>query len=428
MLIRTLVREWISGRPATAGRRAALCLAAALLAGAALTASSTAGELPRLETLLGKRTQMSTPVPARVQIQKQFDVVDVEWEGPAVAVEPSSPAATRSAKLEPIPASAADLIESIDGESIFPERLSRALPQTPSQPYPELQSGPTITHQGPILVQRHPAPPASAAEGGSAPRAFVLGSEEVKKLLTRARRELEKGDVAMAHAFAEAAAEREVPLALFEENSQLLIDEIEIVRSLQFEQAANEQVAAWQPGSQPVPDIIAESPSLENTIEQQPHVWRSLGGPTLSAAPPLMDRDGSRQELPEARGMRIFARVPQVNQRMGFGRGWEPISYSWEAPALKYNPLYFEDPQLERHGNEIAYVQPVVSAARFAGNIVTLPYQMATENNGMCHTVYDLGNDRPGTCVPYSIPLLPISLTGALAQGGAATALVFILP
>ncbi len=422
VLIRTLVREWITGHSPHLAKRAGLCAITALLTGLSLPSISGAGELPKLEALLNRQARKpktTTAVPARVRQESLFDVVDTEWETPAVVVPPESTAPDETARLEPIPATAADLIESIDGGKA---QVTRALPRHQLERPKQLEPAPPVTHRGPVLAVRQPAP-AAEEPARNAPKQFVLGSVEVEKLLTRARKELQAGQIEMAHAFVEAAAETEIPLALFEQNASLLIDEVEIVRSLQFEQAV-----AWQAKELPAPDAEAKPDTLADTIEQQPHVWRALGGTTLSTAPPVVDRDGSRQELPEARGLRMLSQVPRMNQTMGTGRGWEPISYSWEAPALKYNPLYFEDPQLERHGNEVAYIQPAISAGRFFATIPTLPYQMAIEDNSVCHTVYDLGNDRPGDCVPYSIPILPFSVTGTLTQGGAATALIFILP
>ena len=449
VLIRTLIQERISGRLTHLGRRVSLYALAALLAGAGLSAQATAGELPSLEALLKGQKQKPQPVPTRVRQDSQFDVIDPRWKEQPVAVEPTSP---EPAQLEPIPADAADLIESIRRD----DRVTRALPRGPLAPPRTLEPAPPVTHDDPVIVQRQPAPPVEEptwdtdAAPVQAPTEFVLGHIEVEKLISRARQALEAGDVLLAHTFAEAAAEREIPLELFEANAQLVIDEIELVRSLQFQQVdaqrATGEADAVETASlvaqvdelfvvadQPTPvdaeeSADAEPATLAQSIEQQPRVWRALAGPALMATPPSVDVDGSRQELPEARGLRMLSQVPQLNQTMGSGRGWEPISYSWEAPALKYNPLYFEDPQLERHGNEIAYIQPAISAGRFFATIPTLPYQMGTEGNSVCHTVYDLGNDRPGTCQPYSIPLLPLSLTGALTQGGAATALVFILP
>jgi hypothetical protein len=423
VLIRTLVREWISGRSPRSATRASRCATLALLACLSASSIAAAGELPKLEALLKQKSApKAKPVPARVQQESLFDIVDPQWEKPAVPVKPTEPTAEQTAKLEPIPASAADLIDSIESDGGPKQQVTRALPQRALDPPKQLKPAPPVAHHGPALAVRQPAPAAEASPA-NAPKQFVLGSVEVEKLIARARKELQAGDVAMAHAFAEAAAETEIPLALFEQNAGLLIDEVEIVRKARFEQAV-----AWQDAELPAPGENAEPETLADTIEQQPHVWRALVGPNLMSAPPLVDRDGSRQELPEARGLRLLSQVPQMNQTMGAGRGWEPISYSWEAPALKYNPLYFEDPQLERHGNEIAYIQPAISAGRFFATIPTLPYQMAIEDNSVCHTVYDLGNDRPGDCVPYSIPVLPFSVTGALTQGGAATALIFILP
>jgi hypothetical protein len=422
VLIRTLVREWISGRSPQLMRQARLCAIAALLTGPGLPAICGAAELPKLEALLNRQAQnprTTGAVPARVKQETLFDIVDTEWEKPAVVVQPETATADDIGKLEPIPASATDLIESIDGGKA---QVTRALPRRQLDPPKQLKPAPSDTRRGPVLAVRQPAPAAEEAPT-EAPKQFVLGSVEVEKLIARARKELQAGQIEMAHAFTEAAAESEIPLTLFEQNASLLIDEVEIVRNLQFQ-----QTVAWQAQDLPAPDDEAKPETLAATIEQQPHIWRALGGTSLSTAPPIVDRDGSRQELPEARGLRMLSQVPRLNQTMGAGRGWEPISYSWEAPALKYNPLYFEDPQLERHGNEIAYIQPAISAGRFFATIPTLPYQMGIEDNSVCHTVYDLGNDRPGTCQPYSIPILPFSLTGALTQGGAATALVFILP
>ncbi len=423
VLIRTLVREWISGRSTAFARRASCCVLTALLAGAPFSGAADAEELPKLEDLLSKKPKPRKleTVPARVKQESLFDVIDVEWDEKPVVVEPSREPEPTTAKLEPVPATADDLMESIEGGTI-----SRALPKGPERPPQVLKPAPPVTERGPVLVQRIPEPQPQSAPLTPPPSAkeFVLGPLEVEKLIARARKELAAGDIAMAHAFVEAAAETNVPLEVFTESASLLIDEVELVRQVRFE-----QVAAWQAAEQEIEAAAAAEPeTLAESIEQQPRVWRALGSATLNTAPPILDRDGSRQELPESRGMRMMAQVPQMNQTMGQGRGWEPISYSWEAPALKYNPLYFEDPLLERHGNEVHLIQPVVSAARFYATIPTLPYQMGTEDNSVLHTVYDLGNDRPGTCVPYSIPLLPFSLTGALTQGGAATALVFILP
>jgi hypothetical protein len=83
-------------------------------------------------------------------------------------------------------------------------------------------------------------------------------------------------------------------------------------------------------------------------------------------------------------------------------RPWGPVCYFWEAPALCYGPLYFEETNLERHGYSQTYlrgVQPLVSSARFFGTVPMLPYLLLAEPPREC--VYTLGQYRPGSCVPF---------------------------
>jgi hypothetical protein len=83
-------------------------------------------------------------------------------------------------------------------------------------------------------------------------------------------------------------------------------------------------------------------------------------------------------------------------------RAWAPVCYCWEAPALCYGPLYFEETNLERHGYSQMYlrgVQPLVSSAHFFGTVSVLPYLLVAEPPREC--VYTLGEYRPGSCVPF---------------------------
>ena len=83
-------------------------------------------------------------------------------------------------------------------------------------------------------------------------------------------------------------------------------------------------------------------------------------------------------------------------------RPWAATCYSWEAPALCYGPLYFEETNLERFGYSQTYlrgVQPLVSSAHFFGTVSMLPYLLVAEPPREC--VYTLGQYRPGSCVPF---------------------------
>jgi hypothetical protein len=83
------------------------------------------------------------------------------------------------------------------------------------------------------------------------------------------------------------------------------------------------------------------------------------------------------------------------------------IDYCWAATNLYHNPLYFEDPLLERYGH-VRYnecVQPFASLGRFGAQFIGLPYQWAL--TPPCETVYPLGWYRPGEHAPrlwYQVP------------------------
>ena len=119
----------------------------------------------------------------------------------------------------------------------------------------------------------------------------------------------------------------------------------------------------------------------------------------------------------------------------GTTRGWPVNTFTWVASCLCHNPLYFEEINLERYGYGCGCygpccsncLQSAVSAAHFFGTIPALPWEMAVDCPGECD--YSLGYYRPGSCPPwrYNCCTQP-SCLGALAEGGAATALIFLIP
>lgn len=273
----------------------------------------------------------------------------------------------------------------------------------------------------------------------ASPDRSSIAPEHIQKLLTRARLELASGDVLMSHAFAEAAAEITIPLQTFQDSPEKILDEIEFVTghnsvmALQNPALATAEFAQVVPPAPAANEEASASPvSLKSAFDQaaanDPQGFRAIGRESMSILPKLVDSDGERRLLPERRAFRKLSQLPTVDHNVGYSRDWMPLSYSWEAPQLKYNPLYFEDVQLERYGNEVCILQPFLSGARFYATLPTLPYQMMSEGNSVCHTVYDLGHDRPGNCVPYALEVPPFSWTGSLASGGWVYALIVILP
>jgi len=100
--------------------------------------------------------------------------------------------------------------------------------------------------------------------------------------------------------------------------------------------------------------------------------------------------------------------------------------YQRVAPWIAYNPLYFDDPRLERDGYHFGCVEPIVSAARFYGRIPLWPYMIGATHPRDC--VYSLGQGRPGDCRPYHETLPKHSARGVAYQAAAVTSGALLLP
>lgn len=102
-------------------------------------------------------------------------------------------------------------------------------------------------------------------------------------------------------------------------------------------------------------------------------------------------------------------------------------TFTWKASGACNKPLYFEDVALERYGHEWSpVVTPVVSTVRFFGDLAMLPYKMGIHPPNECQ--HPLGYYRPGTCAPWSIGPVPLSMRGAVTQAAFVTGTVFALP
>ncbi|MFT4557325.1 MAG: tetratricopeptide (TPR) repeat protein [Planctomycetaceae bacterium] len=341
----------------------------------------------------------------------------------------------------PEPASEAETVAGLLPEA-SPEDLSATVEPTALETaptIPETAASDFASVEQPAKLPSLNEPIAIAAAESASFDETSIAPEHVRKLLTRARLELAAGDVEMSHAFAEAAAEIAIPLQVYQERPEKVLDEIEFVTGHKSVMSLENPALAMAEFSQPVPPAPVEYQEATTSNASATSIWdeaaandlqgfRAIGRTSLSITPKLVDNDGERRLLPERRAYKKLSQVPVVQHTVGYSRDWTPLSYSWEAPQLKYNPLYFEDPQLERYGNEVCILQPFLSGARFYTTIATLPYQMMSEGNSVCHTVYDFGYARPGDCVPYALEVPEFSLTGSLSSGAWVYALIVILP
>jgi hypothetical protein len=107
-------------------------------------------------------------------------------------------------------------------------------------------------------------------------------------------------------------------------------------------------------------------------------------------------------------------------------RGFPATGFHWQSTNLCYQPLYFQDENLERYGYTFGPLQPALSAVQFFATIPALPYLMGAMPPREC--VYTLGYARPGSNVPYRRNRVPISARGAVLQGAVVTGAVFAIP
>ena len=150
-------------------------------------------------------------------------------------------------------------------------------------------------------------------------------------------------------------------------------------------------------------------------------------------------------DTPENVAQEAFATLGVSPQPLGIQRNWQLEPYAWEASAVRHLPAYFEEPNLERLGYYYGcpqdgplacalygddprpqFLQPMVSAAHFYGRVAALPYMMGAQPP--CEEVYGLGEDRPGSPVPYRKYYMPLSLRGMLYQTSAVLGTAYMLP
>jgi hypothetical protein len=103
------------------------------------------------------------------------------------------------------------------------------------------------------------------------------------------------------------------------------------------------------------------------------------------------------------------------------------LEFYWAASNLHHNPLYFENPALERYGHvhHNDCVEPAFSMARFGVQVVSLPYQIALDP--VWRRQYDLGWYRPGDFTPKLIYQPPLNARAAATAAGVYTGLSFLL-
>lgn len=108
-------------------------------------------------------------------------------------------------------------------------------------------------------------------------------------------------------------------------------------------------------------------------------------------------------------------------------RNFPDVAMCWAPPDTKYYPLYFQDPALERYGHTHHHLlQPVISSARFSGQLVMMPYQMTIDPPWDLQS--PLGWYRPGDVVPKLRYPFPWNTKAAAMQAAAVTGFIYVIP
>ncbi len=94
--------------------------------------------------------------------------------------------------------------------------------------------------------------------------------------------------------------------------------------------------------------------------------------------------------------------------------------------ALAYQPLYFEEANLERYGRSMGYLQPALSTVHFFGTVPLLPYKMTVHrpNQAYCwRWPYPAGRSAPRVREHA-----PFQWKAAAVEGVALTGVAFLIP
>ena len=204
---------------------------------------------------------------------------------------------------------------------------------------------------------------------------------------------------------------------------------------------ADELTDEEQAGEALDPEEIAQRPSTQRD-DELPDSLRLDLGPDDSELPMMGDEFAAAPTEPEkCPSPRDLKPINQIDHRIASEpglfpqecalsetafqpRNFAPITFTWKASALCHKPLYFQQPKLERYGHTFGLLTPIISVGHFFVMVPCLPYNMGLEPPWEC--VYPLGWYRPGSCAPYTLGPLPLSLRGAASQAVATTGLWYI--
>ena len=175
-----------------------------------------------------------------------------------------------------------------------------------------------------------------------------------------------------------------------------------------------------------VPNI---SPSKKESTNKSPQnylpVQRPIGQISIDVRP---KPKGTSNTVPENLALQSVGDSPMVFA----ARADEMITDPMMQTALSrshvfgYQPLYFEEVNLERYGRSYGHFQPALSGLRFFATVPSLPYAMTVHSPNKTYTwrwPYEAGWGAPKVR-----ELEPLQWKPGMVQAAAVTGLIFVVP
>lgn len=144
----------------------------------------------------------------------------------------------------------------------------------------------------------------------------------------------------------------------------------------------------------------------------------------LDVRPRLKLLSGEQRLLPRSEAQSVLHQTPPVSYDSSLPE-WHARQGKVYSPTC-HEPLYFEDVNLERFGNERRLFQSVVSPARFFLTIPTLPYQIIARSPQRCRDHYY--PRESGRRMAHVNPRQRFSPRAAVYQAFVVVSLVALIP
>ena len=164
-------------------------------------------------------------------------------------------------------------------------------------------------------------------------------------------------------------------------------------------------------------------PSDEVLAELKP--VRSIEIRKAIQIPALADMDNPQLREPPDQAQAYLRKLKRQPYKF-----WPVYRDPWVANrdsyAFHHNPLWFEDPNLERCGRGCGHVTSVSSFVQFSANIAILPYRMTAQPS--CSCVRTLPDCTVCQKFGYDAYLPPWSWRAAAVQAGAVVGGIYVIP